>query len=96
VRDDIAGVVLVGIGLVFGGSVFTGDAEVLDYFLGRSRVVLDRQRYLSAGVLIKGRGNPCDHDTISSLSSIKSPSQKCGSGFMAPAKSGISLLDLIY
>jgi hypothetical protein len=61
VRDDIAGVVLVGIGLVFGGSVFTGDAEVLDYFLGRSRVVLDRQRQLSAGALIPVRDSACHH-----------------------------------
>ena len=32
VGDIIAGVVLIGIGLVFGGSVFTGNPGILDYF----------------------------------------------------------------
>ncbi|MGD9183337.1 MAG: hypothetical protein PVF26_09220 [Desulfobacterales bacterium] len=32
VGDIIAGVVLIGIGLVFGGSVFTGNPDLLDYF----------------------------------------------------------------
>lgn len=32
VGDIIAGVVLIGIGLVFGGSVFTGNPGLLDYF----------------------------------------------------------------
>jgi hypothetical protein len=32
VGDIIAGVVLIGIGLAFGGSVFTGDPGLLDYF----------------------------------------------------------------
>ncbi len=32
VGDIIAGVVLIGIGLLFGGSVFTGDPGLLDYF----------------------------------------------------------------
>jgi hypothetical protein len=32
VGDIIAGVVLIGIGLAFGGSVFTGNPGVLDYF----------------------------------------------------------------
>jgi hypothetical protein len=32
VGDIIAGVVLIGIGLAFGGSVFTGNPGLLDYF----------------------------------------------------------------
>lgn len=32
VGDIIAGVVLIGIGLLFGGSVFTGNPGILDYF----------------------------------------------------------------
>jgi len=32
VGDIIAGVVLIGIGLLFGGSVFTGNPSMLDYF----------------------------------------------------------------
>ena len=32
VGDIIAGVVLIGIGLVFGGSIFTGNPDLLDYF----------------------------------------------------------------
>lgn len=32
VKDIISGVVLIGIGLLFGGSVFTGNPGLLDYF----------------------------------------------------------------
>ena len=32
IKDIIAGVVLIGIGLVFGGSIFLGNPSTLDYF----------------------------------------------------------------